>query len=919
MAFPDGPLDVHTELQVGGAWTNISASVYTRDPITISYGRPDEGTRVDPGRCTLTLNNRDGTFSPRNPRSPYYGRIGRNTPLRVWVPGTESYLAPSGLQAESASTPSVPALGITGDLDLRVEVTADWYLQPYQVLMGKWTDPAQRSWALSLNAGTLELDWSTNGTVIWYASRPLPALPPRAALRVTLDVDNGTGGSTSTFYAAESLAGPWTQFGDPVVITGTTSVFASTAPLTLAPYLAGTLPLTGRIHAAEVRNGIGGTVAASPDFRPVAPGTPTFTDSAGRAWTVTSPAEITNREPRFQGEVSAWPPRWDVSGEDVYTQIEAAGVLRRYGQGRKALDSTLARRIPSAPGLVAYWPMEDQQGSTQAYSPVPGVRPLTVSGLDWAADDTLGGSSPLPKTRSPASLSAVVPSTTAAGWQTELVYFLPALPAVQTEVLRVTVTGSVMRSAVVYASTAGIRIEARDSDDSVLAFFLYTGTAALADFIGKWNRLAIYVRDGGAGQLRLTAAWRDIVNNSWWRSTTTVVAAMGRVSAINGTWGNALTGMVLGHLSVVAIPANANDNAGSVIYDGADSGFAGESAIDRLVRLAQEEPHLALSVIDGDRTRAAELMGPQRPAALLDLLQACAESDGGILHENREALALVYRDRTSLYNQRPVLTLDYAAAGEVAPPLEPTEDDQHLRNDITIQRDGGSSGRAVIETGPLSVLPPEQGGVGLYDESVTLSLATDDQPLQIAAWRAVLGTVDEARYPTVHLQLHTAPHLISSTLRLRIGDKGVIRNPPPWLPPEQIEFLVYGYTEVLDMYTWDITMNTVPARPWTVGVISSDPVPRADTDGTVLNGALSVSSAVVNVNTTSGPRWVDSATYASEFPFDIRVGGEVMRVTSCTGTALSQTFGVTRSINGISKAHPSGTAVQLATPTIVAL
>lgn len=34
---------------------------------------------------SLVLNNRHGRYSPRNPQSPYYGRIGRNTPIRVRV------------------------------------------------------------------------------------------------------------------------------------------------------------------------------------------------------------------------------------------------------------------------------------------------------------------------------------------------------------------------------------------------------------------------------------------------------------------------------------------------------------------------------------------------------------------------------------------------------------------------------------------------------------------------------------------------------------------------------------------------------------------------------------------------------------------------------------------------------------------
>ncbi|WP_017601655.1 hypothetical protein [Nocardiopsis lucentensis] len=79
------PLSLVVELRVDGTWVDITRDVYTREDIAIVRGRPDEGDEVDPGKCSLVLNNRQGKYSPRNPRSPYYRRIGRNTPIRVGV------------------------------------------------------------------------------------------------------------------------------------------------------------------------------------------------------------------------------------------------------------------------------------------------------------------------------------------------------------------------------------------------------------------------------------------------------------------------------------------------------------------------------------------------------------------------------------------------------------------------------------------------------------------------------------------------------------------------------------------------------------------------------------------------------------------------------------------------------------------
>lgn len=82
-----GPVMV--ELLVDGLWTDITSRVMVRDSggkIDISRGQSSEGGTVDPGTCRFQLNNRDGLFSDRNPNSPYWGKIGRNTQLRVSVP-----------------------------------------------------------------------------------------------------------------------------------------------------------------------------------------------------------------------------------------------------------------------------------------------------------------------------------------------------------------------------------------------------------------------------------------------------------------------------------------------------------------------------------------------------------------------------------------------------------------------------------------------------------------------------------------------------------------------------------------------------------------------------------------------------------------------------------------------------------------
>lgn len=854
MAFPDTPLGSWVEMYIGAEWVNLTAArhVYTREPITITRGRADESTQVTPTACTLTLNNKDGRYSPRNPRSPYFGLIGRNTPIRVSVPEEESYLDLDGSLTGNAATPDTAALHITGDLDVRVEATMNWLDTGHApTLMGRYDGAGDSSWALRLAEGRVELTWSPDGTALLGMSAFLPSyMPERAAVRAALDVDNGAGGYTCVLYWAPSLDGPWEE-----VFTftgaGVTSVHAGSQPLEVAPAYVNALgvqrrPMAGQVHRAEVRSGINGTVVASPDFRALAPGTATFTDGAGVDWTLAGSARISDRAYRFVGEVSSWPPRWDTSGADVWVSIEAAGILRRLSQGRKPLQSTLRRLIPSGGGQAvprAYWPMEEGEAATQAYSPIEGVAPLRVSGLDWASDDSLFGSDALPTLGQSASISGRVSGAQLGGWHVDLSYRLEALPSTEQTVLRVSLRGSRVAYAQVRISTSGVRVQAYDSEDALLGQFLFANAGALAAFVGVWNRLQLFSSTSG-GTTNITAAWRDVVTGVRWAATATqITGAPGAVTGVSGTWGSDLQGMAVGHLGVwdvggTIVLSPLATTPGITYFDDADDGFEGETAYTRHRRLSAEE-QLPIFVRTG--SESSERVGPQRVQTVLDLLESAASADGGLLCEHLRTSALSFRSRSSLYNQVPALALEYRAWGEVAPPLEPVEDDQQTRNDITITHEGGSAARAVLETGPLSVQPPPDG-VGLYDESLTLNLATDGQAEGVAAWRLHLGTWDEARYPTVHLRLHKAPHLVSGVLGLRLLDRITIANPPPWLPPDTIDLLVEGWTETLGIYTWDVTLNCSPGGPWQVATVVPDTPAgepsagpdRVDTDGSEL-------------------------------------------------------------------------------------
>jgi hypothetical protein len=289
-----------------------------------------------------------------------------------------------------------------------------------------------------------------------------------------------------------------------------------------------------------------------------------------------------------------------------------------------------------------------------------------------------------------------------------------------------------------------------------------------------------------------------------------------------------------------------------------------------MARLAEEE---GLSVTRTAGRLPVEYVGYQRREQLVSLFESAASADGGLLTEDMRRIGLHYRDRSSLYTQDPVITLSYTAAG-LGPDIEPVDDDTSTVNDVTVVRDGGSSARAVQTDGPLSV-----DRIGKYDTSIPLSLAHDEQTDPHAYWRLHLGTFDGARYPSVSLILHKpgAQWLIPLVRQLREGDRIRITDLPEWVSHDDVDLIVLGWTEDLDVYRWEITFNCAPAGPYDTAITDHAKFGKADTDGSVLELPATATDTSILVRTLAGPTWAEAPEY---LPYDVRVSGEVMTVTA---------------------------------------
>ncbi|MFG2650968.1 hypothetical protein [Streptomyces sp. NPDC048436] len=552
---------------------------------------------------------------------------------------------------------------------------------------------------------------------------------------------------------------------------------------------------------------------------------------------------------RFVGEVPGWPVKWGTK-HSVSVSVTAAGILRRLGQGAAPLQSAMRREFsnPARTAVVAYWPLEDGSGATEFASALPGAAPMriTSAGIKPAAYTGHEASDVLP-TLGDGAATGITPiyPTTGESALRFFAAFPDSAPEAEVVLCSFVTTGRISRWSLTLRPDGRLSMYGRNALGVDLVSLITGGNSLL----GKKVNIGLdLIESGFLTDYRLYYVDLDAYTyeggpvSEW--SGNTIGQAVGRITHI-GVGGGKAGEAAVGHV-VLANAAAAYSGTGRAMI-----GWAGESLSTRLQRIAAEEK--IPFTYTGRPNAAGTRLGAQTVAALLDLFQVAADADSGMLHEQRDALALAYRSRATLYTQPPALTLDYAAR-EVVAPLEPVDDDQAVRNDVTVQRTGGSSARAVCESGPLSVLPPPDG-IGRYTDSRTLNLYSDDQCAPYAWWGLHRGTWDEARYPSVSVALHEAPHLAETVAAVDVGDRARILTPPPWLPPGTIELLVEGYTETLGVRTWEITFTCSPGGPWLVATLDDVEYAVVGTDGTELVAAIGEAETTFEATVTAGPAW----------------------------------------------------------------
>jgi hypothetical protein len=875
------------------AWTEITSDVRVADGITITAGAQDEGSTVDPGSCTLTLNNRNGTYSPRNANGPYYGSLSRNVPLQVRLDAvTDSFTRVVGAggwgTTDSGYAWNAPVgtgtwsvSGSAGQVAIAAANSSS-----YSTLAGVGARDLDMVFSSAVSAVTTGAPWISAAYVRFVDANNCYRINTefKPANIITCKITRILNGvatdlsenlSTGVTYAANGKVYTRIQADGPTI-----RVKVWTGSL-------GAEPATWSLSTTDTVM-IPGTAIGSLQWR--------FTGNTNVGTLTSSIDDLAIQSILFTGVTTELPVRWNVTGADSWVPVKAAGPLRQLGQRTTALRSPLYRQlIKQSP--TGYWPLEDDSTATAGASAVSGGYAATVSDVTFANETTLKGAAQALTLNSAESWVNGRTSGRLSSGSTGFAFMwmqkLASLPGSKQNFMEFWSTGTVTHWVIQGDGIAFYVLGYNTAGDLVVnSSALYTVDPT------KWTACQLETQISG-GTVTWTFIWTNAdVNAFYFQSGTYAGSTGGAVTQFRckGTASLSLCHAWAGDQTLPFVAAS---------FFNAASGYNGEDANTRVARLGTEEGIPVAAEPGTAVTATPALLGPQSVQSFLELLREAETSDQGILME--AGTGLVYRPLAGRYNRPVALAMDINS-GHVAGAPEPTDDDQKLRNDWTVSRRNGGSARAVNDA--------DAALHGTYDSGVTVNLSTDAVLADHAAWRVHLGTVDAPRWPRVNFSLARNTSLIGSWLACVVGARVTVAHPPSAMNAIDIDLIMEGYTQRLGPFSWDVELNCSPAQPHNVAVYDAA-ASRYDTAGSSLassctSGATSLSVAVTN----PADLWTTSG---GSFPFDINVDGERCTVTAISGASSPQTFTVTRAVNGVVKAHASGTSVKLWAPVYYAV
>lgn len=623
------------------------------------------------------------------------------------------------------------------------------------------------------------------------------------------------------------------------------------------------------------------------------------------------------------GDGQGWRQRWVqyIAGIDdewpsltpyrVLTRVECAGLFRRLGQG-KTLKAPLQRSVDASGSAVAgYWPFNEGEDAVQALSGLRDGRPFTqdsrirfgeIDGgpngpyAEFAATTTVNlatGATQYPRVSMPLAFDVEAKAVQVECWfrveHASQLWKLSDFGIGSSDYSSqiVSVCKLAMGAGSLGASSYGdihfyVQWNPNTGEEFLTAELWYadgssfvglplnTGGGSLPVGItnGQWHHVRLYMRQDDATSVTYgisvdgNASYSlELVDTSRVLGIPQSVSLTGRViEGANSVFGSVSIGELIVGTEIV-------DR-----YDAA-TGYVGEMAHERIERLCSEE-----GVPASTTATTSTAMGPQRTDSLLNLLRECEATDHGLLDDSQGVVG--YTALSQLYNQDPALTID-ANNRELFGPYRPRRDDQKRRNSVRATRPTG--GAALVED--LADIAKR----GLYDGEVSVNPSTDAVLADHAGWAVNLGTVEGKRRPSLTLDLLRAPAHAAPWLALTPGERASVTNLPRRSVVGDVDLMARGWTETFGpgRQRWKATVNCAPWLPYEVFVIEgAGNRGRVDSADSILTAAVGVSDTSLTLRTPS-TRWCTTADDATQFPFDLEIGGERVTCTAISDTAAT--------------------------------
>lgn len=779
-------------------WTDVTSYVEGEDPIQISRGRADELSEVEPSRCTLTLDNSDGRFSPGYASGAYYPNVKKGRPLKVAVVYTN--MVPS-------------AMGNGGSFDTNI---TNWTAYT-NCSVSRVTTPVQAG------AGALSMSSTASGTMEANSPEGTSGIPVTAATTYTFVAYSRTASSTRS----TSILVNWFNAAGSYLSTSVGAASTNSTSYALR-YLTDVAPANAAYASIHLR--VASTGGASEvhywDTVTMYPGTDT-----------------TGTYNRFTGYIDEWPIAWP-EAQSTHSTVTITATSRL---ARLALGNELRSVIEEAflvDNPVLFYPLtEDDDGTTNqpaaniAATSQPPLRKRRRGAIgDANVADVLFGAEDGPLTDGAVKHPNWAPPSANVGYYLRargvaglsgvtairIEGFFNVTDAENTRLQCMMTLGQWDKTAAGRDATGtGAYVKAWMASDGHIEVDLFTGSGSVytmstgaSTFADGAVHYFLAQFETGVGSANGTGGLR-IDSTLWSYSTVPVFSATFDYVTVGGDKRG--SDLWVGLLSYVAAGTAALDSTQRTAHSHAGTdGYTGDTAGQRILRLSwYADVDSADAVLDNGNSTVVWQDTTGQTA--LDLMRAVESTENGVLFDGKDGTLYFYARGRRYLTTTNTFTLD-CSRDDIGADLEPIFDDQMLRNDCTVTRAETPTGIPVESWRASNA--SSISDYGPYKEAVDSLAYTTGEVTDAAEWRVRKYAEPIVRVPTVTADVVNADDPTSWLLiGVSLDDRFRLSNLPTQAPASTLDVFIEGYTESISATGYTISYYVTPTSLFEVWVV----------------------------------------------------------------------------------------------------